>query len=180
MKITSINCPACYAPLQVPQGADRMTCDYCGTMSVVEHHQGNTELKLAQQVSRSIQDAQSGTAAVMRENTEETLAELKRIRLQQEMTGLKLQLSSVQSEIRQLEREKQTPKNRRHLEELREDRQSLTERIEALKIELGMASPEPEPVPEKQRFGGLPAWALLIILVFISCGLCMVFSLLFA
>jgi hypothetical protein len=115
-------------------------------MSVVEHSRGHIELKLAEQVSRSIREAQDETEAVLRENTQVTLAELKRLQMQQELTGLDIQFSSIQSEIRQLEREKQTRGTRRLLKDLQQDGFTIVERIERLETQLGIS---PESIPQK-------------------------------
>ncbi len=40
MKIEAIHCPACFAAATILPGADRMTCEYCGTTSFVEQSQG--------------------------------------------------------------------------------------------------------------------------------------------
>jgi hypothetical protein len=141
-------------------------------MSVVEHSRGYTELKLAEHLSRSIREAQDETEAVLRENTEATLTELKRIQMQQELTGLEIQFSSIQSEIRLLEREKQTKRIRRLLKDLQTDGLNVVGRIERLEAQLGIT---PEPLPqERSRSAPFSKRYLIVILLLVACFVCSV------
>lgn len=107
MKIEAIHCPACFAAATILPGADRMTCEYCGTTSFVEQSQGQVTLKFAHELAglqQALQDSDAQTARSVRSTAEETQKELQSLRLGQELSTVDMRLASVQAELRALQR----------------------------------------------------------------------------
>lgn len=107
MKIEAIHCPACFAAATILPGADRMTCEYCGTTSFIEQSQGQVTLKLAHELAglqQTLQDSDVQTARSVRSTAEETQKELQSLRLGQELSTVDMRLASVQAELRTLQR----------------------------------------------------------------------------
>jgi multidrug efflux pump subunit AcrA (membrane-fusion protein) len=107
MKIEPVHCPACFAAATVPPGADRVTCDYCGTTSFIEQSHGQVTLKFEHELAglrQTLQDSSAQTAQSMRASAEETQKEIQRLRLSQELSTVEMRLDNVQAEYRALTR----------------------------------------------------------------------------
>jgi Fe2+ transport system protein B len=136
MEVVTVNCASCGAPIKVPPELENFNCAFCGANLVVKRGEGYIILKLADQVSKSIQDSGAQTQSTIRESTQVTQSELKRLQLGQESSSLQIQLSSIQAEIRSLKRQKADHKIKRQLKELSQDEASLMSRINILQIAL--------------------------------------------
>ena len=97
-----ISCASCGAPIGVPADVDHLTCVYCGASMVVQRGEGYVALKLAEEVGRAIEKTGLQTQASIRQGTEVTQVELRRLQLSQELSAVQLQLSNVQAEMRLL------------------------------------------------------------------------------
>ncbi len=107
MKIEPIHCPACFAAATIPPGADRVTCDYCGTTSFIEQSHGQVTLKFQHELAglkQTLQDSSAQTAQSVRASAEDTQREIQRMRLSQELATVEMRLANVQAEYRMLQR----------------------------------------------------------------------------
>ena len=107
MKIEPVHCPACFAAATVPPGADRVTCEYCGTTSFIEQSHGQVTLKFEHELAglrQTLQDSSTQTAQSVRSSAEDTQKEIQRLRLSQELSTVDMRLSNVQAEYRTLSR----------------------------------------------------------------------------
>ena len=136
MKVMQMSCPSCQAPLKIPTDIDRLSCAYCGSDLVVKHGEDFSSLKMAEQVSQTIQETGVETQNTIREGTTVTQSELKRLQLGQELSSLQMQLMNVQGEIRTLERSKRNRQAKRHLKELYRQEQYIKTRISTLNAAL--------------------------------------------
>ena len=141
MEIASVNCTSCGAPIKIPPEVDHFNCAFCGASLVVKRGEGYVSLKLAEQVSRSIQDVGQQTQSTIRDGTQVTQVELKRLQLGQQISSLQIQLSSVQSEIRSLQRQKADRKIKRQLKELDVEESSLINQIRDLQTAVNATYP---------------------------------------
>ena len=69
MKIEPIHCPACFAAATISPGADRVTCEYCGTTSFIEQSHGQVTLKFEHELAglkQTLQDSSAQTAQSVR------------------------------------------------------------------------------------------------------------------
>jgi len=132
MNVVDLNCTQCGAPVKVSEDTETINCIYCGTSLVVQRDAGDVSLRLAKDVSRALQETQS----TILESSQATLAELKRLQITQEINSLELQLSRVQSDIRDLVRVKQNKHTRRQLNDLRAQELNLRKRIADLRASL--------------------------------------------
>lgn len=107
MKIEPIHCPACFAAATVPPGADRVTCEYCGTTSFIEQSHGQVTLRFEHELAglrQTLQDSSAQTAQSVRATAEDTQKEIKRLRLSQELAAVEMRLANAQAEHRALKR----------------------------------------------------------------------------
>ena len=132
MNVQRVSCASCGAPIQISDDIDRLNCTYCGAGLVVQRGEGYVALKLAEQMSRTIQDSGARTQTMVREGTQVTRAELKRLQLSQELSATHIQLSSIQTEIRGLMRQKRNRQIDRQLKELRKQESTLLSQIREL------------------------------------------------
>jgi uncharacterized Zn finger protein (UPF0148 family) len=132
MTITTVSCSSCGAPIKIPEDVDFLNCVYCGAALKVQRGEGYVALKLAEQVSKSIQQVGDRTQATIREGTYATQSELKRLQITQEIASLQIQLSGIQAEIRSLERQKSNRKIKKQLRELRDQEKNLLASINRL------------------------------------------------
>lgn len=120
MKIEPLHCPSCLAILEASPGADRATCEYCGTISFIEYSDGRASVKSEQQwaeLKQIIQDTGATTAQNVLARSEDAKREIQQLRLSQELTSVELRMTNIQAEIRSLQRNtdkkaKKTSKNR--------------------------------------------------------------------
>jgi len=136
IKIVNLSCKSCGASIQIPPGLDTFNCAYCGAAMMVQRGEGNVVLKMAEQVGQSIQDSGTKTQDTIRETTQTTQIELKRLQISQEISALNMQLVTLQSEIRGLERLKADKRIKRQLIDLRSQEASLHNRIRTLQATL--------------------------------------------
>ncbi len=107
MKIEPIHCPACFAAATVPPGADRVTCEYCGTTSFIEQSHGQVTLKFEHELAglrQTLQDSSAQTTQSVRATAEDTQKEIQRLRLSQELSAVEMRLANAQAEHRALKR----------------------------------------------------------------------------
>lgn len=107
MRVEPVHCPACQAIVNVPPEMDKVTCEYCGTTSLIEHSQGQVTLKLSQELAglrQTLQDSSIQTAQSVRATGEDTQKELQRLRLSHELSTIEMRQANVQAELRALQR----------------------------------------------------------------------------
>jgi hypothetical protein len=98
----------------------------------VQRGEGYTALKAAGQVSKAIQDTSGQTQSVIRQGTDVTQRELKRLQLGQDLAAAQSQLYSIQTELRALQREKRNRVIDRQMKELQAQEASLKTQIQQL------------------------------------------------
>ena len=140
MNIQKISCVSCGAPVQIPSDVDQLSCTYCGTTLVVQRGEGHVALKTAEEVSQAIQDLGIQTQSTIREETQVTQAELRRLQLSQRLSAAQIQLSNLQAEIRALERHKRTRQVKSQLKDLRKQETTLSHQIRELELQGVLAS----------------------------------------
>lgn len=129
MGIQALSCPKCGGGITVPPDLEFFNCAYCGTGIQVKRGEGFVALKLAEVVTSAIRESSASTQSAIREGSQQTQAEIKRLELGQQLSAAQLQLTNIQSEIRSIERMKQSGQTRRHLKELRSQERGLIARI---------------------------------------------------
>ncbi len=132
MNIVSVNCSSCGAPIQVPPDIDQLTCSHCGTTLIVQRGEGYIALKVAEHISKAISEFGQQTREAISEGANLTQVELKRLQIIQDLSTTQMQLSSVQAEIRTLERQKENQTIKKQLKQLYSDETNLTQRIKSL------------------------------------------------
>jgi hypothetical protein len=130
--IQTAACTSCGAPLKISPDAENINCSFCGASLTIQRSDGSIALKLAEKVRQAIQSSGSETQAVIQQGTSVTRDELRLIQLRQELSTTQLQFSTIRAEIRQLEREKSTPKITRQLRQLHITEAELSRRIQTL------------------------------------------------
>lgn len=107
MKIEPIHCPACFAAVTVSPGADRVTCEYCGTTSFIEQSHGQVTLRFEHELAglrQTLQDSSAQTNQSVRATAEDTQKEIQHLRLSQELSAVEMRLANAQAEHRALKR----------------------------------------------------------------------------
>jgi len=129
MALQSETCPSCGAPVEVPENTNQTKCRYCLASLTVERNRGEIGLKVIEKVADSIESSGIKTQSVIQEGTAITQAELKRLQLSQDLSNTQLRLSSVQSEMRSLERTKLDRITKTQLRELKAQEITLKQHI---------------------------------------------------
>jgi hypothetical protein len=143
-KITTLSCKSCGAAIQVPPDLDFFNCSYCGAALSVQRGDGYVALKMAERVSRSIEEVGSQTQSTIRQSGEATQSELKVLQIGQQLSFLQVQLSTLQAEIRSLERQKMDWQIRQQLNDLRQQESSLIFQMRTLQTALtGRSTDQP-------------------------------------
>lgn len=107
MQIQPVHCPACQAVVEVPPGAEQVTCEYCGTTSIIEHSAGHVSLKLSQEIAglkQSLEESSLNTVRSIQAGEENTLRELQHTRLSHELMAVETRLGNIKTEINALNR----------------------------------------------------------------------------
>jgi hypothetical protein len=146
VKIEPIHCPACFAAATIPPGADRVTCEYCGTTSFIEQSQGQVTLKFAHELEglrQTLQDSSAQTAQSVRATAEDTQKELQRLRLSQELSTVDARLGNTQAELRALQRgaNKKNKMVKTQIASLERQSVELSARSRQLQTELNLLAP---------------------------------------
>jgi DNA polymerase III alpha subunit (gram-positive type) len=129
MEIMKLNCASCGSPIQIQSDTEFLTCPFCSTQLAVDRGQNFLTLKIVEKVSQAINQTGASTQSAIRDGTQTTQSELKRLQITQDISLLHLQLSSIQSEIRELQREKKSKTQIFQLNELRSQESNLKQRI---------------------------------------------------
>ena len=175
MNVTKLACVSCGAPIQISSDDDCIQCPYCGVTLQVQHGDGSTSLKLAKKVTDAIQDVGKQTQAAIRQESQATSAEIKKLQAVTELNTLRMQLTSAQTEIRALEREKQSPQVKRQLQQLRNQEWNLTQKIQQIEKQLSPSGSPNQPAQAtstgagKGNCGGCIAASVTWILI-AACG----------
>ncbi len=184
MNVQKMSCPNCGASISVMEDLNQLNCAFCGSTLSVQRGEGYTALKMAEKLGQAIQDSSTQTQGTIREGTQVTQIELKRLQINQDITTAQLQLSNIQTEIRSLEREKATGKTKQQLRELRQQEAAIRSRMAMLQAALqpeaaanvvstafSSVAPVSERIPWYRSFGWMallflflmPVWAGVIL-----------------
>lgn len=118
MDIVKVSCKSCGAPIQIPSDVDSFSCAHCGTALVVQRGEGYIALKIAEHITRSIEDTATKTQGVIHTGTQVTQYELKRLQITQEIATLTTSLGNIQAQLRYLNSSKQDWKIKKQIVEL--------------------------------------------------------------
>ena len=140
MDIKKVSCVACGAPLSIAADVENIRCEFCGSTFQIQRSEGEVTLKIAEEVSRSIQEVGTRTQTSIEELTQQTRSELQRLQLQQELSSLQIQLTSIQSEIRELNRAKKTRKIKKQIKELKSNEAKIIRNMRILQSQISRAS----------------------------------------
>lgn len=141
MNIVSLSCTSCGAPLNVSPESEQLRCPYCNAVLIIERSEGQVAFKLGEQVSRSIEHS-----------SDTTQTELKRLQLIQEVSMLQMQLSTLEAEIRSLQRQAPNKQINQQLSDLRSQERSLIARIKSIQNSLSPATGVSYPAQEIQAY----------------------------
>jgi hypothetical protein len=104
MEIKKLNCASCGAPISIPEDVDFINCTSCGSYLSVQRGEGYIALRMVKEVADTIKKTSSETQSAIRDGTYATKTELQKLQLAQEISTVEMQLSSLQGEIRGVER----------------------------------------------------------------------------
>lgn len=150
MGLQSVTCASCGAPIKISDNVDYLNCIYCGTYQTIERGEGYVTLKVVEQVSQSIRDVGEQIQSELTHGTQITQDGLRRLQLNQELASAQTQLVSIQSEIREINRQKkQNSTSRKQVNELRIQEKTLTAQINQLQKTLN-----PQQIKSEDRITG--------------------------
>lgn len=93
LQTQKIACVSCGATIAIPIDIDHLNCAHCGTALTVRRGEGYIAARLADQVTRTVEE--SGAA---------TVKELRRVQLSQELASLRQRITAVETESREVTR----------------------------------------------------------------------------
>lgn len=140
MKLEQLSCPACAASVSVAPQTVQAVCPYCGAALHVQRSDGEAVLLVLDRVTDAISTSQAWTTAAIDQSASATQEELRRLQYTQELSGLELQLASIQGEIRALQRMPPNKVIKKQLGELWKQQRLLVGRIVELRAILYPAS----------------------------------------
>lgn len=138
MAIIQLACPACTAPLTIPDKMERLVCAFCGSTLQVQGDGSQAALRRIDKVMDSL-----------RQSSDLTHAELRRMQLAQELSTARMQLGQIEGEIRAITRATQTHVSRRQLNELQKQADPLRRRVAELERTLNPEAAATQPVAAK-------------------------------
>lgn len=141
MSVSKMACAGCGAslPLSILSDSDYVQCPQCGQTLQVQHGDGYISLKIAEKVTDAIQDVGEQTQAAIRQEAQATSAEIKKLQAVSELSTLRMQLATIQAEIRTLEREKKSSKTTNQLRQLQNQEWNLNQKIQYIENQLSSA-----------------------------------------
>lgn len=146
MNIEKVSCTACGAPLSISPDIENIKCEFCGSTFQIQRNEREVSLKIAEEVSQSIQEVGTRTQTSIEEQAQQTRSELQRLQLQQELSSLQIQLSGTQSEIRELNRAKKTRKIKGQLKELQANEAQIMRNMRILRSQISRGSSSGEKI----------------------------------
>lgn len=141
MEIRKMDCASCGAPIQVSCDSDFLTCPYCQAQLTLVRNENEMILKVNEKVSQTIQQSGNATQDVIRDGTQVTQSELKRLQIAQDLSILQLQLTNIQAELRSLQRGKMDQVTQKQFYDLSHQEHDLKQRIQTLQNALIPAQP---------------------------------------
>jgi hypothetical protein len=153
MEIKRLNCSACGSPINVPEDVDFLNCASCGSYLGIQRGEGYITLKIIKEVAATIKQTGAETQSAIRDGAYATKTELQKLQLTQEISMVEMQLSSLQGEVRGVERSIQpgvaNPRVTKQLHELHFQEYGVIERLRKLRMNLAVlnsADAENDPV----------------------------------
>ncbi len=131
--IRQMQCPLCGAPLAVPTGATRATCDYCKNTMAVEVDQGEMILHANQQMVGAVREGNEQTRAVL-ERMELTQ---RRAQLIQDIGGARNQRQALDAELRTLQRSPKTLTIKLQIGQVKVRQRETSAQVSQLEGEIG-------------------------------------------
>jgi hypothetical protein len=125
MELKKLNCTSCGAPIQIPEDVEYLNCASCGSFLQVQHGEGYWTIKVVKEIVHSIEASGKETQSAIREGTQVTREELRRLQLSQD----EMQLNSIRAEIRALSRSASTAQTQKQLSDLRWQEYKTVDRI---------------------------------------------------
>ena len=132
MDVQRLVCVSCGAPIDISADTQRLKCAYCGVALAVDRSEGHVALKTVEQVRQIVEDAGA-----------QTQAELRRLDLGNQVQTAQLQLSSIQAEIRSLQREPASSTVTEQLRDLRGQEATCLARLRELQALLAAPGSAP-------------------------------------
>jgi len=121
---------------------DYINCAACGSFLAIQRGEGYVALKVAEKISRAIEDSGRGTQEVIRQGSQDTQVELRRMQLQYELSTADLKLSNIQSEIRSTPATKEATKKLNQLRILEYEALGRVRDVKARILQLGEQTPQ--------------------------------------
>jgi predicted RNA-binding Zn-ribbon protein involved in translation (DUF1610 family) len=132
MEIQKINCASCGAPIDIPENIDKIKCPFCTAQLSVNRGERYITLQIVEKVSNAVERSGNATQTTIRDSTQVTQTELKRLQISQDLSMLQLQLTNIQSEIRSLERGKRDLIGNKQINDLFIEEKSIKYRMQLL------------------------------------------------
>jgi ribosomal protein S27AE len=144
MEIQKLNCPSCGAPISIPEDLDQLNCASCGSTLAVNRGEGYVALKIVEKVAQVLQQSGKETQSAIREGTEVTRKELQRMQITQDLSMTEMRLSSINSEIREVQRGVQNLMTKSQIHDLNIQSYYVLDKIRNLRAQLiGLDSDNP-------------------------------------
>lgn len=153
MRLEQLSCPACAASISVAPTVVERVCPYCGATLHVQREEGEASLLVLERVTDAITTSQARTTAAIGQSTAVTQDELRRLQHTQELYALEVQLASIQSEMRALQRMPSNKVIKRQIRELQDQHRYLVARIAEIRAILDPRSVQ-QPLPYATGSGG--------------------------
>ena len=108
MSVEHVYCPGCAAPISIVTGTTESKCGYCGSSLRIQRSDGEIALVLSDHMTKAFAVASAQTQAAIDESSAMTRDELRRMQFVTEMSNLEVKLTSIEAEIRSVQRTSHT------------------------------------------------------------------------
>ncbi len=167
MDVRQLHCPNCGSPLDIVDGMESVTCAYCSTQLAVHRTENSFMLEIGDTISEAIADSGDRTQDAIQQSAYVTRDELRRMQATQQYSNLRLILTNIRSEIRELERNDFSLKRNADIRQLRTQEAGLQAEmlelrrfLEPEKVDVEEAATPPTS-SSSTDVGSLVKWVLL-------------------
>ena len=132
LNVKELRCPSCAAALAIDEDSTLVQCEYCGVTSAIERPEGQTILRVVDEVVGTIKQSSDETQEAIMASSTALADQMKVLERRDRLMAARIRLMSLDNDIRALEVAKSSRRNRRQIAALNEQRELVAWEITLL------------------------------------------------